>query len=232
MAGPNSNFSENKGFPKELQPRGRERNALKLQAIEIKQKLNFERVADAKSVLAGAPITGSDLVVEGGNGRSWGIREAYREGLDVAEKYRQNLIDNAERFGLDPTEIKKIPDPVLIRERLSEFKDRAEFARLTNQSDTAVMSPTETAQADAKHLTDGDLSVFEPSQEGDITAASNRAFVTAFMNRLGTNEYAGYLTNDGRYTKQFVDRVQAAYFTRPIKTTPWSALWPRRQTLA
>ncbi|EJL6750999.1 hypothetical protein ACSVUS_003890 [Vibrio alginolyticus] len=73
----------------------------------------------------GAPIVGADNVVESGNGRTIAIIKAYREGK--ADKYRQFLIDNAERFDLSSDKVESMREPVLVRERVTKV-NRAKFA--------------------------------------------------------------------------------------------------------
>ncbi|MDO9465013.1 MAG: JAB domain-containing protein, partial [bacterium] len=199
----------NPAFPKELQPRDRGRKAMVLQVSEIAQKLNPERLGDSTGVGSGAPVIGKDGVVESGNGRVIAIRKAYEK--DIGKTYKQWLIDNAEIFGLNPDQIKTIDKPILVRVRETEV-DRADFVKKANQDEVARMSPVETAKSDADRLTEDDIALFTPSEEGDITAASNRAFINKFIKNLGTAESTGFLTKEGRYTKQLIDRITAAIF--------------------
>jgi hypothetical protein len=201
----------NPTFPADLQPRDRGRDAMRLQVQQMAQKLNPERLGESASVTGGAPIIGEDMVVESGNGRVIAIRKAYRG--DRGKEYRQWLEKNAERFGLDAADISGMSSPVLVRVRKTDV-DRADFARRANQGDVASMGPAETAKSDAERIRDEDMTIFAPSEEGDITAASNRPFMGRFLERIGLNEAAGFVTRDGRYTKQLVDRVKAAIFHR------------------
>jgi len=199
----------NKAYPQEMQPRDRERSAMKLQIEEMAKKLNPERLGESASVASGAPIVGDDMVVESGNGRTIAIRKAY--GRDIGQKYKEWLTANAEKFGLKKEDIEALDQPVLVRARKTDV-DRVDFAKRANQDEVARMSPVEVAKNDAEKLTDADLSTFKPSDEGDITARSNSTFINRFIKQLGPSEAAGFLTEDGRYTKQLIDRIQMAIF--------------------
>ena len=206
-------FHINEDFPQEAQPRDRERAAARLQVEEMAKKLNPSRLGESQSVTAGAPIAGRDMVVESGNGRSIAIRKAYRNFPEKADEYRAWVLKNAEKLGLSGAKIGGMKEPVLIRVRKSEL-DRADFARKANQAEIAQMSPTEIARADAERITDDDLAVFAPSEDGRVLARSNTTFIDRFLSKLGTNETAGLLTKDGRYTKQLEDRIKAAVFEK------------------
>lgn len=196
-------------FPKELQPRERGRKAMRLQVSEIVTKLNPERLGESTSASMGAPIVGDDLVVESGNGRAIAIRTAYGE--KTGADYKAWLVESAEKFGLKKDNIDAIEKPVLVRLRKAKG-DRVEFVKKANQDEVARMSPTEQAKSDAERLTSTDISLFEPSSEGNIATAANDTFIKRFMAKLGTTEAAGYTLAEGGYTKQLIDRIQAAVF--------------------
>lgn len=157
----------------------------------------------------GAPIVGSDGVVESGNGRTLAINQAYKSGN--ANDYRDWLEDIADTYGLDAKQIKGMKNPVLVRVRTSDI-DRAQFAREANQSDMLAMTATEKAKADANHLTESVISKLQA--DGDLSSVSNRDFIMAFMGKLGDDESAGLSTTDGKPTKQLYDRAQAAIFSK------------------
>ena len=205
-------MSVNQEFSQDLQPRDRSREGMKLQVDIMAGKLNPERLGESTSVSTGAPIIGQDMTVESGNGRTIAIRKAYALG-DKGREYKQWLIDNSADFGIPADAIEKMQRPVLVRIRLTEI-DRAEFARKANEDEIAQMSPAELARADAAKLTDDDVALFEPSEDGNMAAASNRPFITRFFERMGQNAATGYMTKDGKFTKQLIDRVQAAIFSK------------------
>ncbi len=215
-------MSLNKDFSQDLQPRDRSRSGMKLQVEQMAGKLNPERLGESTSVTTGAPIIGQDLTVESGNGRTIAIRKAYAMG-DKGQEYKQWLISSAGQFGISAKSIESMDRPVLVRIRLTEI-DRSEFARKANEDEIAQMAPAELARADAAKLTEDDIALFQPSEDGGIAAPGNRAFITRFFERLGANAATGYMTKDGGYTKQLVDRVQAAIFQKAYQDDALVAL--------
>jgi len=205
-------MSLNQEFSQDLQPRDRGREGMKLQVDQMAEKLNPERLGESTSVSTGAPIIGQDLTVESGNGRTIAIRKAYAAGAK-GQEYKQWLIDHAGDYGIPAIAVEEMEAPALVRIRLTKI-DRAEFARKANEDEIAQMAPSELARADAAKLTDDDISLFQPSEDGNIAAASNRPFIARFFERMGQNAATGYMTKDGSYTKQLIDRVQAAIFQK------------------
>nr|WP_249546493.1 hypothetical protein [Escherichia coli] len=106
--------------------------------------------------------------------------------------------------------------PVLVRERLTDV-DRAQFARDSNISDLQEMAASEKAYADAQFLTESVMALFNPSDDGNLLARSNDAFIRAFLREIGDTAMAGLLTADGRPTKQLIDRIQNAIFAKAYK---------------
>lgn len=204
----------NPDFPQELQPRDRTRLSSQMQISKMAKELRPQQLADSGLSSHGAPIVGNDNVVESGNGRSMAIIKAYSEGK--ADNYRQYLIDNAERFNLDSNKVKAMSAPVLVRERVTEL-DRAKFARDSNLSDLQQMSAAETAWVDAERINDKMIALFQPSETGNLLARSNQGFVSSFLTEIGDSSTAGLLTEDGRPTKQLIERMQNAVFAKAYK---------------
>ena len=201
----------NPAYPKEIQPRQRDRKAMIAQVETMARQITPERLGEAPGVGSGAPIVGPDFVVESGNGRAIALEKAYTSGN--AKDYKQWILDNAESFGIDKNEAEEIKNPVLVRVRKTEV-DRVAFAKEANQDEVARMSPYEQAVSDAERITNEHLEIFRPSEDGSIVAAANRPFVDNFLAMLGTNESAGLLTAEGKLTKQGADRIQAAIFAK------------------
>lgn len=93
----------NPAFPAELQPRDRTRAASEQQIARIANDVKPELLAESPKAADGAPVVGADRVVESGNARTIALRRAYANGK--ADAYRQFIIDNAARFGIDPTQL-------------------------------------------------------------------------------------------------------------------------------
>jgi len=215
-------MTPNDDFSQDLQPRDRARAGMKLQVDQMSEKLNPERLGESSSVSTGAPIVGPDMTVESGNGRTIAIRKAYAAG-GKGKEYKQWLVENAPQFGVSGKAVESMAFPVLVRIRLTEI-NRSEFARKANEDEIAQMAPAELAKADAAKLTDDDIALFQPSEDGNIAAATNRPFILRFFERLGGNASTGYMTKDGGYTKQLIDRIQAAVFQKAYQDDTLLAL--------
>ena len=117
----NGNVFANKNYPVELQPRDRSRVDMQAQLISMGNNLNPADLLDARDVNQGAPTTRSDGVVLNGNGRTAAIRYAYENGK--GDVYKNALIQNAQRLGLNADEISKMNQPVLVRELKNDLSE-------------------------------------------------------------------------------------------------------------
>lgn len=196
----------NPEYPPEIQPRDRARTTSQAWVQKTARNLDPDSLGRTQRADSGAPIVGSDRVVESGNGRAMAIREAYRIGQ--ADEYRAWLLENAEYFLIDAGKIQRFKAPVLVRVRKTEV-NRVEFAVESNQDDKLAMTATEKARSDAKRL---DAAMLSKLSDGDLNSAANRGFVAAFLQSLGDAEAAQYLTTDGNPTSSLIARLQAALF--------------------
>ncbi|WP_419533943.1 LPD38 domain-containing protein [Endozoicomonas sp.] len=215
IASHNDTGKVNPQYPAELQPRDRARQASETQIRGIASKLNPKKLGANPLASSGAPIIGSDRVVESGNGRVSAIRKAYRNHPERSAAYRQYLKDNAEVFGLKPGDVDKFSQPVLVRQRQGtlDTEDRVSFTNEANKPETATMSPAEKAKLDAARITQEDLSHFDTDGTGDLLHRSNDIFLARFADRLG--DEAGELkTKEGNWNKQMRDRVESALFMK------------------
>ena len=200
----------NPAYPSELQPRDRERAASEAQIARIENDINPELLAESPRASDGAPIIGTDMVVESGNARTIALRRAYETGK--ADAYRQWLNDNAERFGLDPAQVAAMKRPVLARVGLGEY-DRAEFARQANESSVAQMSVTETARADAARMPD--LMGLVTNEDGTINIAQSLPFIRAYIaNVVSPTERGMMMAADGAPSQQGLQRIRNAVFAK------------------
>lgn len=195
-------------FPSELQPRDRARPASQAQIAEIAANLNPRLLMDAPTAREGAPIVGPDAVVESGNGRVLGIREAFARVPDRAEAYRKELVD----AGF--SQAKGMKEPVLVRVRETELTpaDRRAFAEDANRTATARLSASEQAAVDAKVLSPEVLDAFAAGEAGQ---ARNAGFARKALQRMATPEEMGDLvTADGYLSQAGADRLTAALVQR------------------
>ena len=195
----------NPDYPQDLQPRQRNRESSFEQIDKISRTLDPELLGKNRLASDGAPVIGSDLVVESGNGRVMGIRKAYK--LGKAEHYRQWLKDNAAQFGLNPDDVDAVKNPVLVRERTSDV-DRVLFTSEANESSVAQMSPSEHAFNDAKKISDSMLRGYVPDYP--LESKYNYPFIRSFLSTLSTNERAIFLQSNGNISVLGLNRIRNA----------------------
>lgn len=209
VASHDSALNENPAYPKELQPRDRTRDASELQIARIAQNLQPEFLGGSPQASQGAPIVGEDGIVESGNARTIALRRAYRAGK--ATSYRDWVLANAERFGIDPRELSQIRNPVLVRIRTTPV-NRAEFARQANEASVATLSPLEMARSDAARLkTLEDLQVGE---SGEIQTGANMPFIRRFVGLLPVTEQGALVTKTGELSQAGAQRLRNAILAR------------------
>lgn len=212
-------LKQDERYPQELQPRDRSRLASEDQVNRIANGLEPSFLGESPKVSEGAPIVGPDMVVESGNGRVIALKRIYEQNHKNAATYRQWLVDNAAKFGLDPKVIEDAGAPVLVRVRKTEV-DRAEFARQANEQAVAAMSAAEQAKADATKLDTGMMFWFDPSDSGEIVHPGNRDFVRRFLEKvIGPNERGNYLTSDGKLSQSGITRIRNAVFAKAYGDT-------------
>ena len=197
-----------------LQPRKREQATSVEQVQTIARDPDFEFLGETPTTDDGAPVLGPDGAVESGNGRVAGLKKAYSGGGKAARGYRQAVISWAKEKGVDVSGMK---DPVLVRVRTDE-KDTAErraFIRASNVPRVATTGVTETAKADAEAWFEdpASLSLFAPSESGDVLAATNDRFLQSVYSKVPVAQRSG-LNVDGKWTRAFAERVEAAVLQR------------------
>src|SRR5690606_34653020 len=141
-----------------------------------------------------------------GNGRTLAVLSAYRQNMPSAQRYRDWLKSQ----GYDTT---GIGNPILIRRRTTELtpEERAAFTREANARTTLAMSASEQARADAANITPDLLGLYAG---GDLAAAGNRRFVTAFMETINPADRGSLVTPEGALSQEGRRRVENAMFAR------------------
>lgn len=206
IASNDRSYGVNPAYPSELQPRDRTRTASKQQIEDMANDLKPELLGESAKLSDGAPIIGSDNVVESGNGRTLALGRAYEDGK--ADHYRDYVNDYASQRGLD---ISDIQNPVLVRRRLTDT-DRVQFTQLANQSDVAHFSSTEKASSDANRLPDSSL--LKLNQDGGINLDQSMDFVRQFVSSLPKSEQGSLMTGDGRLSQEGKRRIESAVVHR------------------
>jgi hypothetical protein len=100
-------------FIPEAQPKNRN-DAGSLQAEDsFAENPRFNELGENTNAYSGAPIVNERNEVIQGNNRSAGLRKGYKQGN---EKYKNDLVDNAEKFGFTKEQVSKFKEPILVRE--------------------------------------------------------------------------------------------------------------------
>ena len=193
----------NPNYLQELQPRQRDKITSLEQIDRISRELDPEQLGANRMASDGAPVIGSDMMVESGNGRVLGIRKAYKYGM--AEHYRDYLRQNAEMFGLTPEDVNSVKKPVLVRERLTDV-DRVKFTSEANEGTVTSFSASESALDDAKKIT---MSMFN-DYNNDKEFEENEDFIRDVISVLPKNERGNLLQADGSVSRAGLERVRNA----------------------
>lgn len=201
----------NHDYPQQLQPRDRSKQTYRVQVGQIAAAPDGARLAASPETDRGAPIV-RDGIVESGNGRSIGLRQAYQRG--DADAYRRYIEANAADFGIDPAVIGAMKQPVLVRERITTMTDDQlrDFVVDSNTDAKMANSAAEDAGADAGKLTDDMLDLLNIPEGGDVLASQNNRFLQAFLSAIGENHSNSYVSRDGQWNDAYRKRVTAAIF--------------------
>lgn len=110
-------------------------------------------VTDNPDASNGPPVVDSDGYVLGGNGRSMQLARAYSVDPQGAIGYRQLLSKKAPQFGIDPAEVARMNQPVLVREIANDdVHNVANAITDFNKTGTASLRPAERMIADSRRV--------------------------------------------------------------------------------
>ena len=102
-------------FIDEAQPKNRAEAVSKTAAKEMAENIRPQEITGGATAYTGAPTINARGEVIQGNNRSDALRYLWENSLPGQQQtYKQHLIDNAERFGLDPEAIRAMERPVLV----------------------------------------------------------------------------------------------------------------------
>ena len=199
----------NENYPAELQPRDRERAGYRDRVLNMGANLDPTQLMDSDNVNQGAPVIRSDGVVLNGNGRTMAIRRAQATGR--ADGYRNSILENAERLGLNKDEIAAMKNPVLVREVTGELNGDALTNITQSRQGGMQLSAIEQSREDAKKLSSQVLS--QAPEDGDLSKAGARQFPVNAVRAISTPEELNAMTSaDGGVTDAGVRRVRNALF--------------------
>lgn len=194
----------NPDYPQAMQPRDRSQSTSDLQIMDIANNLNPRRLGETFDAQTGAPIIGTDGVVESGNGRTLALERIYGENGDKAIAYKDYLREKN-------YDISGFNEPVLVRiaDANRPVQDRISFAKEANSKQTGAYNAAELASMDAQKITLDDLYLH---QGGDITKASNAEFTKRILSKIANSNEMGELIDakSRRLSQMGEDRIRAA----------------------
>ena len=214
----------NPAYDAELQPRDRRRASSQAQIDKIARGLNPEVMTeDFKRIDAGSPIIDARGMVLSGNGRTLALQRQ-EDGSAYPGKqaeYRDEVLRVARDLGIDPAEVAKMKNPVVVRQ-LEDGVDPVAFAREANSSGTLRMSPIEQARVDAEAMPQSTIAKLK-SEEGQtldaaLRSSANKEFINAFLKVVPDNERASLLTADGELNPVGLYRAKAAVYTATFQS--------------
>jgi hypothetical protein len=109
------NMRDRDAYPDHLKRGDWNRQDAEMRVQAIVKDLDPARLAESVDDGTGAPIMALDGTVEAGNARAIALQRVYQANGQKAANYKQFLRDNAERFGLDSSQVDAIKKPVLVR---------------------------------------------------------------------------------------------------------------------
>ena len=189
------------------QPRDRQRAASNAQVAEIAQNPDFDRLSDTSQTMDyGAPTLTQDDLIVGGNGRFEGVSRSYDS--ETGQRYKQSLLEAAERLGLDPEQIGAMKKPILVR-KITQAADTRKLAIQSNIGPGLKMSDMEQAALDAERM--GGLDRLAISDTGDIPlTAGNTEAIRDSLRDYTTEEIADMMAADGGLSQAGLRRVKNA----------------------
>lgn len=102
-------------FLDEAQPKERTDAASRISAKDMAANMRPNEITEGATAYVGAPVTNARSEVIQGNNRAEALRLMWESNPDTAKAYKQWLVENAAKFGLDPKAIEAMERPVLVR---------------------------------------------------------------------------------------------------------------------
>lgn len=168
----------------------------------------------------------------GGNNRAMALQRVYQSGdQEKAQEYRDELVKNAQQFGIKPAELDRFKEPVLVRQVTQPLAGKAAANAITdfNKSSAATLNPGEQAVADGRRLSVAAVKIItgsldELGDEGTLSQAlrgdNGQEILTRLVKDgvLTEQEKNGYLDERGQLTPEVKNRIAQALVGRMFKT--------------
>jgi hypothetical protein len=165
----------------------------------------------------GAPVIDQGGNALGGNNRTMTLQRVYGRAGAEAEAYKSALVRRAAQFGLDPAELDRFKNPVLVRERVGTVDAQREITDF-NKKASADLAPAEQAVSDGRRLSRaameritgsledvGEESTLAQALRGDDGANVINALVRDGV--ITEQEKNGYIDDRGQLTADAKTRI-------------------------
>ena len=206
---PTDGLPVNKDYPSAMQPRNRQRAAMQEQITSMSNNLRPADLAESRNLNQGAPVIKSDGAVLNGNGRTIAIQRAWLNGK--ADKYKQYLLDNAEKLGINPADIEGTEHPILVRVVQDKLSKDDIMSMINSTTGGQRMSPSEQAKVDSGKIKSSTLNQYVAGS--DLTSAANRNFLRDVLaDIVAPSERNAYYNREGAINQDGVLRAQRALF--------------------
>jgi GNAT superfamily N-acetyltransferase len=176
-------------------------NQRKVIEWSTEEKFNPSKlVNDADSATIGPPIIDAEGNALGGNGRTMTLGRVYAAGKEGAQQYRAKLEAKAAQFGLDPAEVSRMKQPVLVRvvddadlpDTIAKQNAITDF----NVDEGAKHRPSELAIKDSRRVSQGTLDHIA----GKLEESSSDASIGDILDGKSGTEVLDRLMSDGVIT--------------------------------
>lgn len=206
---PTDGLPVNSKYPSAMQPRNRQRVAMQEQITSMSNNLRPADLAESRNLNQGAPVIKSDGAVLNGNGRTIAIQRAWLNGK--ADKYKQYLLDNAEKLGINPADIEGTEHPILVRVVQDKLSKDDIMSMINSTTGGQRMSPSEQAKVDSGKIKSSTLNQYVAGS--DLTSAANRNFLRDVLaDIISPSERNAYYSKEGAINQDGVLRAQRALF--------------------
>ncbi|MBS5581861.1 MAG: hypothetical protein KHX20_04640 [Megasphaera sp.] len=151
------------------------------------------------------------MAYSGGNKAIWNSGVSQQALNNSAKDYRDYLVDHAEDFGLDPKDVAKIKNPILVR-KVPKNIDLSDI--IESKAGGEDLGPAELATSDAKKISTASLA-FLDKENGDLESPANKGFVKKALYEIaGEGELNGVTDKSGNPATNGYTRVKNAMFAK------------------
>jgi hypothetical protein len=147
------------------------------QINKIATNPNFDFLSDSKTAQDGAPIVDEDYNVIAGNGRGIGVQLHYN---NKGEKYRDDLLKNAEKYGFSRDDVEKMKQPVLVRRTNVDAKEAQRLGAISNTSQMLATEEREAAKGKATRIDDATI-----NNLAEMFTKGNHESLNQYLDEIG-----------------------------------------------